>query len=458
MMAMAPPSRPRTPVSRVGLPAHPAPRSRSLNRGSPRDELPRPASRAEEFVPFRPAPEPPNSASTLPELRHSRSSTDVRVRTNGRARSVESRQHHRLAEPMPPLPLAPIPLQRVEYDPAARSPKSYAPSSFVGHRKRSDGSITSWGSSSGSSVVSQDSSMSYLSSVSSRTSIDDNADVQKTAETSQRVKMSENTAQADTSKPAVSAGTALWSRVTSAAGNLRVNVSKALSSTLSPDAGESTPQGQESRLTRAMKAYHVEKARDVNDLPDWLFDGRDREVIQRLRGSASTTSVEQKPVDALSPPSSYRRSPSVSRENVAVLPSTYRRSPSVSRENDGAPRPAWRPGHSRTSSASSAQSVHATVPPRDAMQRLKELRMAKRNARVHFADDAGGDDEDDEPRGRTNIRRPPTPDAPRGTPQDVPVVNNPSLLRRKPTGYILPVERRAPARVGLPTSVRPQRV
>jgi hypothetical protein len=37
-----------------------------------------------------------------------------------------------------------------------------------------------------------------------------------------------------------------------------------------------TPPGQESRLTRAMKAYHLEKARDPTDLPTWLFDEHER--------------------------------------------------------------------------------------------------------------------------------------------------------------------------------------
>jgi hypothetical protein len=32
------------------------------------------------------------------------------------------------------------------------------------------------------------------------------------------------------------------------------------------------PLGEESRLARAMKAYHIEKARDLIDLPPWLFE------------------------------------------------------------------------------------------------------------------------------------------------------------------------------------------
>lgn len=44
-----------------------------------------------------------------------------------------------------------------------------------------------------------------------------------------------------------------------------------------------TPPGRESRLTRAMKAYHLEKARDPSDLPEWLFEEHERRPVGRLR-------------------------------------------------------------------------------------------------------------------------------------------------------------------------------
>jgi hypothetical protein len=44
-----------------------------------------------------------------------------------------------------------------------------------------------------------------------------------------------------------------------------------------------TPPGAESRLTRAMKAYHLEKARDASDLPEWLFSEQERRPIVRSR-------------------------------------------------------------------------------------------------------------------------------------------------------------------------------
>jgi len=62
----------------------------------------------------------------------------------------------------------------------------------------------------------------------------------------------------------------------SAASSLTVNVGKAWASNVSTFSGEETPPGQESRLTRAMKAYHIEKARDPSDLPAWLFDEKER--------------------------------------------------------------------------------------------------------------------------------------------------------------------------------------
>ncbi|KAJ7156016.1 hypothetical protein C8R43DRAFT_1065664 [Mycena crocata] len=71
-------------------------------------------------------------------------------------------------------------------------------------------------------------------------------------------------------------GYTLWSKVASAAGSLTVNVGKAWATNITTFAGEETPVGQESRLTRAMKAYHLEKARDPTDLPAWLFDASER--------------------------------------------------------------------------------------------------------------------------------------------------------------------------------------
>lgn len=83
------------------------------------------------------------------------------------------------------------------------------------------------------------------------------------------------------------------------AGNLTVNVSKAWQTSIHLADGEGqsaglvrrrarsqhrapeTPPGQESRLTKAMKAYHLDRARSPADLPAWLFDEHERGVAAR---------------------------------------------------------------------------------------------------------------------------------------------------------------------------------
>ncbi|KAF7294970.1 hypothetical protein MIND_01035100 [Mycena indigotica] len=80
----------------------------------------------------------------------------------------------------------------------------------------------------------------------------------------------------DNEPPPQGDGFTLWSKVASAASSLTVNVGKAWTSNVTTFSGEETPPGQESRLTRAMKAYHIEKARDPSDLPGWLFDEKER--------------------------------------------------------------------------------------------------------------------------------------------------------------------------------------
>jgi hypothetical protein len=48
-----------------------------------------------------------------------------------------------------------------------------------------------------------------------------------------------------------------------------------------------TPPGEESRLTRALKAHHIDKARDPTDLPEWPFEKHE----SRRAAAASTPSV-----------------------------------------------------------------------------------------------------------------------------------------------------------------------
>ncbi|KAI0306366.1 hypothetical protein B0F90DRAFT_1814278 [Multifurca ochricompacta] len=91
-------------------------------------------------------------------------------------------------------------------------------------------------------------------------------------------------------------GLSLWSHVATVANTLTVTVSKAWASNVTAYSGErasqffvpviaddisyiETPPGEESRLTRAMKAYHLEKSRDPNDLPVWLFEEHERRAV-----------------------------------------------------------------------------------------------------------------------------------------------------------------------------------
>ncbi|KAF8894578.1 hypothetical protein BD779DRAFT_1501881 [Infundibulicybe gibba] len=71
-------------------------------------------------------------------------------------------------------------------------------------------------------------------------------------------------------------GLDIWSRVATVASTLTISVSQAWATNISIDAGEETPPGADSRLTRAMKAYHLDRARHPTDLPSWLFEEHER--------------------------------------------------------------------------------------------------------------------------------------------------------------------------------------
>ncbi|CCL99128.1 uncharacterized protein FIBRA_01142 [Fibroporia radiculosa] len=439
------------PRARVGLPSGPAPRSRSVH--GRREDLPRPASTAEEFIPFRPAPTPP-----LQQLRQPRSISDLRS-SPVRSRSVDSKRHVRPASPPPPVPSPPSAWQTrwspTTTSPTIRSPSVKSPvikSPVSGSPiplKRSDSTAALRSSTSSESSMSQSSLRSFISRSSSRTSVEDSflemggADGQKG-----RFEPPQSPDSAENQSPN-GLRSVLWNRVANVADNLRVNVSKALGASLEPETGEVTPFGEESRLTRAMKAYHIEKARDANDLPDWLFEGRDQEVISRLRGAPSSS------VDSKSEPTAQH-------QVVDVSVPHHRRDTSRSNgDNSKAVAvSAWAPAHSRASSGSSAQSVHSTVPPRDAMNRLKQLRLAKRNARVRFADDNDDDDAIDTMPAMRMLLRPPTPDASR-TARTAPTVSptrtDENIPRRRPTVHAKISRDGSISRIGLPSSVRPQR-
>ncbi|KAG7452554.1 uncharacterized protein BT62DRAFT_8720 [Guyanagaster necrorhizus] len=97
-------------------------------------------------------------------------------------------------------------------------------------------------------------------------------------------------------------GATIWSRVATAASTLTVSVSKAWTTNVTTMSGEETPPGQESRLTRAMKAYHIEKARNPSDLPAWLFDEHERTPLPRY----DRYEVAENPITELPRPKGLR--------------------------------------------------------------------------------------------------------------------------------------------------------
>ncbi|KAH7930815.1 hypothetical protein BV22DRAFT_1190923 [Leucogyrophana mollusca] len=92
-------------------------------------------------------------------------------------------------------------------------------------------------------------------------------------------------------------GGSIWDRMATAAGVLTVNVNQAWSAKIATLSGEETPPGHQSRLTRAMRAYHLAKAQHPADLPDWLFDEHERRptLHSRFAGLQVGSSMEESP-------------------------------------------------------------------------------------------------------------------------------------------------------------------
>ncbi|KAF8503345.1 hypothetical protein F5888DRAFT_1661314 [Russula emetica] len=106
-------------------------------------------------------------------------------------------------------------------------------------------------------------------------------------------------------------GLSLWSRVATAANTLTISVSQAWASNIVTYSGEHTPPGEESRLTRVLKAYHIEKARDPTDLPPWLFEEHERRPLGRSETSLRHREGSEYDYDtrrATAPPRSSGRS------------------------------------------------------------------------------------------------------------------------------------------------------
>lgn len=174
-----------------------------------------------------------------------------------------------------------------------------------------------------------------------------------------------------------------------------------------------TPPGQESRLLRAMKAYHLEKARDPTDLPSWLFEAHERRPAPRARDQSRRRDEDEYEVidkPSAEPPRA-RGLRDIYDSAAAKAPPPPRSEPSTSRRygNDGAGAPS------------------------KATDRLKALRDAKRTA------NAGSSRFDDERSVRSSITSSNSRDDRTGDRREY-----------HPSGES---ERRAP-RVGLPSAPR----
>lgn len=194
-----------------------------------------------------------------------------------------------------------------------------------------------------------------------------------------------------------------------------------------------TPVGGESRLTRALKAYHIDKARDPADLPEWLFDERERGVrsYQTPSGAREKKTAQTQGIPELS------RSVTTVTYHESLPPARTVRGPTLAdRKNSAA-------------FSGAGSDAHVTK----SISRLRELRDAKRNAKVRFGDEMEEADEVFAP--------PPLPVAPpvveRVEPR-LPPPTRPRGMPGTPLGASLGVRGRQPsARMGLPSGVRPVR-
>ena len=201
-----------------------------------------------------------------------------------------------------------------------------------------------------------------------------------------------------------------------------------------------------------MKAYHIEKARNPRDLPDWLFDEAERGV--RSRSTPTSGASEKKTMELETRPAYLPRSVTtdMDRQDDARPPPRITRGPTLADR--------------KASSVSFALSVarsgseeHVTK----SISRLRELRDAKRRAKVRF-DDGDAEVEPEaqaqEIRGRSDpVARPaPHPEPgrkPLPGPERIPPPTRPRGNMPAPLGASLGVRGRQP--VGLPSGVRPVR-
>jgi len=125
-----------------------------------------------------------------------------------------------------------------------------------------------------------------------------------------------------------------------------------------------TPPGEESRLTRALKAYHIEKARDPTDLPPWLFEEHERRPLGRSKTSLRRREGSEYDYDS-------RRATAPPRSSGRGLRDIY----------DAAATDTTIPSRRERSRGRLQEDIPASVSaPSKANDRLKALRDAKRNA------------------------------------------------------------------------------
>ncbi|KAI0670458.1 hypothetical protein C8Q78DRAFT_975489 [Trametes maxima] len=411
----------------VGLPS--TPRARSFVAAPARQDIPpRPRSSASERPPPSSYAPPPPLPTQARSIRPQRSLNTLPSAPSGsvRSRSLDRRAEPRHApsrsDPPPPLPGLPT-VRRIARNPTMMRPNgaTHASARSVDHYayRRNEDIMSDSASSSGRS------SMSPTSLASSRTSLEEGYGDEK-----------------GDGKPEAGHGSSLWNNLASVASVLTISVNKAWQTKVATYSGEETPVGGESRLTRAMKAYHIEKAHNPSDLPEWLFDERERGV--RAGGQPDVDRRPEERAPRRSPPSELSRSMTTSRrEDVPVPPAP----PRITRGPTLADRRA-----AVGSAASAGSEEHVTK----SMARLRALRDAKRNAKVRFGEDDGGADDD-------AGAQDPAPPFPPPSSMPVPVSRaTPTRPTQRgmpaPLGASLGVRgRQPPTRAGLPSGVRPVR-
>jgi hypothetical protein len=125
-----------------------------------------------------------------------------------------------------------------------------------------------------------------------------------------------------------------------------------------------TPPGGESRLTKAMKAYYLERARAPIDLPHWLFDEHER---MPTRHTAAVTRNDR--MQRRNPYDDYEDDPTPAPAPArGALRDVYDRAAS----NTGAPRKPAAPSSYAQSDTGTGESK--------AVSRLRAMRDAKRAA------------------------------------------------------------------------------